>query len=518
LTEILTSAQMRALEAREIESGRATGRALMERAGRGVVAALLAHWPALGNQPGKAVVLCGPGNNGGDGFVVARLLRNRGWQVAVGMLGTAEALPPDARANHDLWQSMGRVAPLDAVLAECAGADVIIDALFGIGLSRGLTGAARRWAEMSAAGLAARVLAVDLPSGLCAERGQPIGVAARAALTVSFHRPKPGHYLGAGPDHCGALEIVDIGIEAPCPEAVLRRVERPAAADLAKAGHKFDNGHALVLCGGFGRSGAARLAARAALRIGAGLVSLGVPGSAQMEVAAQITALMMQRIEGAEDLAAALTDRRIGALCLGPGLGVARAAELLPVALADGRGCVLDADALTALAEMDLRAPLHPGCVLTPHGGEFARLFPDLAEASGSGGEMSKVEATRQAAARAGAVVLYKGPDTVIAAPDGRAFLHAACYERAAPWLATAGSGDVLAGMIAGLMARGHAPLDAATQGHAPLHAATQGHAPLDAATMATWLHAEAARGFGPGLIAEDLPEALPQVLAGLAS
>ncbi|MFU1478082.1 NAD(P)H-hydrate dehydratase [Roseovarius sp. C7] len=487
---------MRALEAAEMNSGRASGRALMERAGRGIVAALLRQWPAWTETPGKAVILCGPGNNGGDGFVVARLLRNRGWELRVGLLGEADRLPAEARANHDLWQSMGAVLPLASVLDEIGAADVIIDALFGIGLSRPLEGAARRWAEMSQADdrIAARTLAIDLPSGLCSERGWPIGHTARAALTVSFHRPKPGHYLGCGPETCGGLAIADIGIETPCPEDAVQRVGAPEPGLWGKTGHKFDNGHALVLCGGFGRSGAARLAARAALRIGAGLVSLGVPGAAQIEVASQITALMMRRIDGAEDLASALQDRRINALCLGPGLGVARAEDLVPVALADGQSAalVLDADALTALGEIG-PGRLPPRCVLTPHGGEFARLFPDLALAAGPEGELSKLEATRQAAARAGAVVLYKGPDTVIAAPDGRVALHGAAYERSAPWLATAGSGDVLAGMIAGLMARG---IPAMT-----------------AAEAACWLHAEAGRSFGPGLIAEDLPEQLPRVM-----
>lgn len=273
------------------------------------------------------------------------------------------------------------------------------------------------------------------------------------------------------------------------------------------AGHKFSHGHALILTGGVGKTGAARLAARGALRVGAGLVTLGAPGSAVMEVASQITALMLQRIGTPEELAEALQDTRINALCLGPGLGVALARALVPVALGDGgqiahpthRAIVLDADALTAFGDDPavLFTMLHGACVLTPHSGEFARLFPDIAARLAApaikGPAYSKVDAARDAAARAGCVVLLKGPDTVIAAPDGQCSVNAAVYDRAAPWLATAGSGDVLAGFITGLLARRFAPMQAAEAG--------------------AWLHAECARAFGPGLIAEDLPEALPGVL-----
>lgn len=267
-------------------------------------------------------------------------------------------------------------------------------------------------------------------------------------------------------------------------------------------GHKYDHGHALVLTGGMGRTGAARLAARAALRVGAGLVTLGAPGGAMLECAAQITALMLRRVEGGGDLAALLGDPRITALCLGPGMGVERAAEMLAVVREGGvkphPTVVVDADGLTALRPVT--APLSPGWILTPHGGEFARLFPDLAAKltapADTGPAYSKVDATREAAARAGCVVLFKGPDTVIAAPDGRAAVHAATGARAVPWLATAGAGDVLAGLIAGLCARGLGG--------------------FEAACAAAWLHVEAARAFGPGLIAEDLPEALPGVLRAL--
>lgn len=280
-------------------------------------------------------------------------------------------------------------------------------------------------------------------------------------------------------------------------------ITRDTLTDLAKpGGHKFDHGHALVLSGGPGRTGAARLAARGALRVGAGLVTLGVPPAAQMEVASQITAIMLARVPDAAALDALLEDGRINALCIGPGLGLnAHSQSLVEAGLKSGRPCVLDADAVTLIARAaPLFAALHPGCVLTPHGGEFARLFPDIADklrgAPVTGPAFSKVDAAQEAAMRAGCTVLLKGPDTVIADASGRAAIHAAVYDRAAPWLATAGAGDVLAGFIAGLIARGKTP--------------------TDAARAATWLHVECARAFGPGLLAEDLPEILPDVLRGL--
>ncbi|WP_306416021.1 NAD(P)H-hydrate dehydratase [Tateyamaria sp. Alg231-49] len=276
--------------------------------------------------------------------------------------------------------------------------------------------------------------------------------------------------------------------------------------DLAKVGgQKFDHGHAFVLSGGAGRTGAARLAARGALRIGAGLVTLGVPPSAQMEVATQITALMLRRVADCDALIAVLEDARINALCLGPGLGLGDdAAGLVDAVLGEGhlnlrRRIVFDADALTLIAQGGARmTALNENAILTPHGGEFARLFPDIADrlAAGQMSTYDKVSATRDAAARSGAIVLFKGAQTVIAHPDGRASFHAAMHDRAAPWLATAGAGDVLAGFITGLLARGFAP--------------------MLAAEAATWLHVECARVFGAGLIAEDLPEVLPPVLRAL--
>lgn len=514
MNRVLTAAQMRHAEQIGMETGAGSGADLMERAGQGVVAALLRRWSDLLAAPSRAIVLCGPGNNGGDGFVIARLLAARGWQVEVFLFGDPARLPPDARLNHDRWAALGPVGrlPFAAPLEAPGDSGVLVDALFGTGLTRGLgPEIAGGLAAFDAPGFAGwHRVAVDLPSGLCSDSGRLIGggegapAVFSADLTVSFHAAKQGHYLAEGPDLCGALEVVDIGLpEGLVPEAVAL-VEAPAVPLAKRGGHKFGHGHALVISGGFGRTGAARLAARAALRIGAGLVTLGVPGAAQMEVAAQITGLMMRRADTGDDLAGLLEDTRLNALCLGPGLGLERARALVPVALASARAVVLDADALSAFADApaELFAALHPECVLTPHGGEFARLFPDLADRLAAPAErgpaFSRLDAVRAAAERSGCPVLLKGPDTVIAAPDGTAAIHAAVYGRAAPWLATAGAGDVLAGLICGLMARGTGP--------------------MQAAQTAAFLHVEAARHVGAGLIAEDLPEALPAVMRDLGA
>ncbi len=533
MTELLTSAQMRAIEAAAIASGEVTGLELMERAGRGVVEAVFAEWPELAAGSYRAVVLCGPGGNGGDGFVVARVLKEWGWEVEVFLYGDPERMPPDARVNYERWVGMGEVRPPTQLsLFEKPSCDVVIDAIFGTGLSRPLQGVAETLADWSTHGHGmfrfSRTVCIDVPTGLCADSGRrlnPGGFVFIADLTVAFHRSKIGHFLDIGPEACGKVQEVRIGI----PERVyphddhafeagwchLNRLGPGETDDLSKAAghHKYSHGHALILSGPSGRGGAARLAARGALRIGAGVVTVGCPGEALAEHAARLDAVMLREVGDEAALVEVLKDRRINALCLGPGLGVERAPGLVAVALdASGRvgathptggfrALVLDADALTALAaDAGLFGKLHEGCVLTPHAGEFARLFPDiaakLAAPATKGPAYSKVDATREAAARAGCVVVYKGADTVIADPEGRCSINAAVYDRAAPWLATAGSGDVLAGFITGLLARGFAPMAAAETG--------------------AWLHVECARAFGPGLIAEDLPEQLPGVFRAL--
>lgn len=545
MTELLTAAQMRAIEQAAIESGEVTGLELMERAGRGVVEAIFEEWPELAKTSYKAVVLCGPGNNGGDGFVVARLLKEWGWEVEVFLYGNAEKLPPDARVNYERWLSNGSVSGTNADTSlfddqNEARADVAlyVDALLGTGLTRQfgdlpvvqdeLNIVTKKFRTKAGIG---RVVAIDIPSGLSSDTGyypgytqsDPIEDCIIANLTVSFHTKKVGHVRVFGPSACGNVVVKSIGLEGSprprggmksppggaagdCPAAppgeIVKLVERPNWLGKRNDNHKFSHGHALILSGPSGKGGAARLSARGALRIGAGLVTVAPTPGALQENAARLDAIMLSPVGDAQTLQAVLADERLNALCLGPGLGVERARDLVPVGLAAKRATVLDADALTAFKDdpSALFDMLHDTCVLTPHAGEFARLFPDIAEKLNApatkGPAYSKVDATRDAVARAGCVVLFKGPDTVIAAPDGACSINSAAYERSAPWLATAGSGDVLAGFITGLLARGRGP--------------------MRAAETAAWLHVECALEFGPGLIAEDLPEQLPAVFRKL--
>ncbi|MCK4711432.1 MAG: NAD(P)H-hydrate dehydratase [Marinosulfonomonas sp.] len=522
MTELLTAAQMRAIEQAAIDSGEVTGLELMERAGRGVVEAVFEEWPELAKTTHRAVVLCGPGNNGGDGFVVARLLKEWGWEVEVFLYGDADKLPPDAKVNCERWKGMGGnqkgVPPIELLIS----ADIIVDALFGTGLTRALSGIYIEVVEqlsrldLSVDGwpvyLKDRIVSIDLPSGVCSDSGMPLDESYwfEAALTVTFHTWRVGHFLDFGPVTSGRVICMDIGLGnswwgADCRVLTEGDLEYGPSLVVEKSflDHKYTHGHALILSGPSGKGGAARLAARGALRIGAGVVTVGCPPDAITENAAQLNAIMLAAVHDGDALKRVLEDERINALCLGPGLGAERARELVPVALASKAHIVLDADALTAFAddpETLFELCSSHRCVLTPHAGEFSRLFPDIAKRLGkepmSGPAYSKVDATREAAKRAGCVVLFKGADTVIATPDGRASINSAHYERAAPWLATAGSGDVLAGFITGLLARGFAP--------------------MQAAETAAWLHVECARSFGAGLIAEDLPEELPKVFRQL--
>ncbi|AUQ99260.1 NAD(P)H-hydrate dehydratase [Phaeobacter inhibens] len=541
MTELLTAAQMQAIEQAAIRSGEVTGLELMERAGQGVVEAIFEEWPELAqpvesgrgaspshspeylgkdDAPRRAVVLCGPGNNGGDGFVVARLLKERGWAVEVFLYGDPDKLPPDAKVNYERWRESDAVRPLcEEVIDAGEDADLAVDAVFGTGLTRPfldhgeVQNELNLWQAASRRGAAPRVVAVDMPSGACADSGlylgyageNPFDSAVMANFTVSFHRAKLGQFLSDGAVACGKVVVKDIGLvdrDSPAVPGEVVTLAAPSAGGKA-FGHKYSHGHALLLSGGHGRTGAARLAARGALRIGAGLVTVGSPRSAMMENAYQLTAIMLRQIDGPNELDQLLEDRRINAVCLGPGLGLGAETQMLVMSvLKQERGTVLDADALTQFEQNPgvLFEALHGNCVITPHGGEFARLFPDLDEKlnapATTGPAYSKVDATREAAKRAGCVVLFKGPDTVIAAPNGCCSVNSAYYQRSAPWLATAGSGDVLAGFITGLMARGLSP--------------------MQAAETAAYLHVECALNFGPGLIAEDLPEQIPTVLRRL--
>lgn len=515
---LLTPETMRALEEANIRSGAVSGAELMERAGRGVIRAA-AEWRPLLARPAHAVVLCGPGNNGGDGFVIARLLKEAGWEITLFSWGDTERLPPDAALNCRRWREMGPVHDwdADAVIRAASGAGrrLIIEALFGIGLNRALpddisalTGAvaalARRDEDQQ---LSPSIIAVDAPCGLNTDTGQPAGGGAvlAADLTVTFHSEKPGHRLGAGPGFCGRVHVCEIGLEEDLisnddvNRFSLFDPASPAMGEAARksGGHKYAHGHVLVLAGGAGKGGAARLAARAALRMGAGLVTLGLcdgPVLAPDEV-------MQASTPDEAALSAVLADTRINALVIGPGLGVATLTRSLAKSALKGappgRRFVLDADALTVFADDPAQLFALTGgaeVLLTPHMGEFRRLFPDLVQYLSDGS--SKLEVTAAAARRAGCPVLLKGADTVVASPEGRAAIISAHYGRECPWLATAGAGDVLAGMAAGLMARGFSP--------------------DKAGELAAFLHQELARRFGPGLIAGDLVETLPKVLAGL--
>lgn len=511
MKELLTAAQMQKIERAAMASGVVSGLTLMERAGRGVIEAAFKAWPEMALSSYSATVLCGPGNNGGDGFVIARLLREQGWDVSVFIFGVPEKLPPDARRNFERVgvdvQALDLASPPDMT-----DATLVVDALFGTGIARALEGFGAVFSRLEALKNRTdgpKIVAVDIPSGICADSGREFPTktkdgpfSAVADLTVSFHSAKIGHVLAEGAVRSGPVVVKDIGLEAG--GATSKLIEAPEAQVLEKtSGHKFGYGHALILVGGVAHGGAARLAARGALRIGAGLVTLGCPPAAIIENASQVNAVMLKRVAGPDGVSEVLEDARMNAVCVGPGLGCrAETQALVKAVLMARRATVVDADGLSAFETnpKDLFEHLHADCVLTPHAGEFARLFPDIAARlrapATDGPAFSKQDATREAAARAGCTVLFKGADTVIASESGTAAIHAAFYDRAAPWLATAGSGDVLAGFITGLLARGFTPLRAASIG--------------------VWLHVECARSFGAGLIAEDLPEELPAVFKRL--
>jgi len=478
--EILTNAQTRAADAAAIAAG-ASGFDLMTRAGEAVAAAVMDRWPS-----GPVVVLCGPGSNGGDGFVAACALKARGRDVRLAAMVDRSALNGDAAKAAAAWQ--GPVAHLEVSLF--AGAGVIVDALFGAGLDRPLDAGLQSLLRAAAAS-GAPILAVDLPSGLNGDTGKPMGYAPPAAATVTFHRKKPAHVLLPGRDLCGEIIVADIGLETPRNVTLLEngpplwgaRMPWPTAVS-----HKHARGRVIVVSGDVATTGAARLAARGALRIGAGVVTVLSPPDALIVNGAHLEAIMLRPFETDVELEAAAAT--VDAAVIGPAAGVNESTVSNLFALArTGSALVIDADALTVFADdtEDFFSVLDRDDVLTPHPGEFERVFPGLL-----GGSSERITAARKAAARAGAVVLLKGSDTVIAAPDGRAVVNG----NGSPWLATAGSGDVLTGFIAGLIAQG---LDS-----------------FDAACAAVWIHAEAGATFGPGLISEDLPGLAPQVLARL--
>ena len=481
-SELLTVEEMYRADAAAIESG-ISSIDLLENAGAAIADQIRNRWARR-----SIVVLCGPGNNGGDGFVVARLLAEDGWAVTLALFGDRDRLKGDAATVAARWT--GPVQTLHAHVLD--DAELVVDALFGAGLSRPLDGVARTVVE-AINDRKLTCIGVDVPSGVSGDTGEVLSVAAQCRLTVTFFRRKPGHLLMPGRGFAGETVVSQIGIAPDVlnsldvrayengPALWFSRYPWPTARD-----HKYGRGHALI-AGGASMTGAARLAARGAYRAGAGLVTIASPPSAVPIYASDLAGLLVSPVANDDEFTSLLDDRRKNAVLVGPGCGVNRTTKNMALAaLRADKAVVLDADALTVFED-------RPGelfevlagrkTVLTPHDGEFVRLFDAV------GDKLSRV---RAAAAVCGAVVLLKGTDTVIAAPDGRAAVN----DNGPPTLATGGTGDVLAGLILGLLG--------------------QGMEPFDAACCGVWLHGEAARLFGPGLIAGDLPEMLPQVLKRL--
>jgi ADP-dependent NAD(P)H-hydrate dehydratase / NAD(P)H-hydrate epimerase len=493
MLELLSNAEMAQADRLTIAGGVA-GIDLMERAGAAVANAVAARCPG----GSRIVVVAGPGNNGGDGFVAARLLATHGYQVRILFTGDIPALRGEAALAAKKWTGpLSPARPEDLGGAKGAS-DVVIDALFGAGLDRPVAGLPRAMIDAMNA-QTTPVLAVDLPSGINGTTGAVMGKAVKATQTITFFRKKPGHLLLPGRLHCGAISVADIGI----PDSVLEQIApqtfenspalwREAFPVPRDEAHKYDRGHAVVVSGPSWSTGAARLAARGALRAGAGLVTIASPREALAVNAAASLAVMVRPVDGAAGLTNFLADRRLNALALGPGLGVGDATcALVLAALSGERAVVLDADAMTSFAAdpqalaAALRDRRGQSTILTPHEGEFSRYFGALDERMKVG---SKLERARLAARSCEAVVILKGADTVVAGADGRAAIAA----NAPAYLATAGAGDVLTGMVTGLLA--------------------QGMPAFKAAVAAVWLHGEAGKAIGPGLISEDLPEALPAV------
>ena len=454
---------------------------LMENAGGSVAQAIIKRWSAR-----PVTIMCGPGNNGGDGFVTARHLVEAGWSVRLALLGAREGLKGEAHHHAERWS--GAVEPLTPAALE--GAELVVDAIFGAGLSRALEGPAEETLA-AAAQKGTPIVAIDVPSGVMGDTGEVLGAVA-VVLTVTFFRKKPGHLLLPGRLLCGEVIVTDIGTPPSVLDTIMPKTfENDPALWLAhlprpkSGGNKYSRGHALI-SGGYPMTGAARMAARAAARAGAGLTTIAVTEIALPIYAAALTSIMVRPIAAPADFDRLLEDRRISAFLIGPGAGVGEETRSRALAmLGSGRATLLDADAITSFQDDPeaLDRAIVDACVVTPHEGEFKRVF----DASGD-----KLQRTRAAARRSGAIIVLKGADTVIAAPDGRAIINA----NAPPTLATAGSGDVLSGIVLGLLA--------------------QGMEPFLAAAAAVWLHGAAAVAFGPGLIAEDLPDLLPSVFRRL--
>lgn len=480
-TRLLTAQEMQEVDQRAIASG-LNSFGLMQNAGDAVTAAIIEHW-----TPRPTTVVCGSGNNGGDGFVVASNLQAAGWTVTVVLLGSENNLTGDAAQAASLWGG-----PIESCSPGCLeNAELVVDALFGAGLSRALQGEASDLIH-ALKNSAIPVCAIDVPSGVHGTTGEVLGCAAHADLTVTFFRKKPGHLLYPGREHCGEIVLADIGIpQSLLPDTSAKTWENKPQVWKAHYpwpqpdSYKYTRGEALIL-GGEMMTGASRMTALAAARAGAGIVTLAAPTAIWQVYASSITNAIVRPFDNPEQFQRLLDDVRRNAIAIGPGAGVNEdTRQYVLAALATRRAVVLDADALTVFAEdpQTLFYAIKGPCVLTPHTGEFQRLF----QVSGD-----KLLRARKAAKESNAVVVLKGADTVIAAPDGRAMIN----NNAPPTLATGGSGDVLCGFVAAHLA--------------------QGMPALDAAAAAVWLHGACAAEFGPGLIATDLPDALPAVLRKL--
>jgi hydroxyethylthiazole kinase-like uncharacterized protein yjeF len=487
--EVLSVSEMTRADEAAIVRGE-SGFQLMLRAGQAVARAAVALAPS-----GPILVIAGRGNNGGDGFVAATELAALGREVSIILLCDRATLKGDAALAAAAWK--GAVLPCDP--NAIGKPSLMIDALFGAGLNRAVKGDPHAMiAAMNANG--APILSVDLPSGIHGDTGEVLGVAVDATRTVTFFRRKPAHLLLPGRLHCGEVIVADIGISADVLDAITPQTFENVPELWADAfpvpqidGHKYARGHTLVMSGDIASTGAARLAARAALRAGAGLVTVATPSDALAVNAAALTSVMVRVTDNVQQFTELLADKRFNSIVIGPGAGIGeRTRNFVRATLTMRRRLVLDADALTSFADdpkalfAAIKKQTDPQIVLTPHDGEFKRLFGDL------DANDSKLTRARAAAQKSGAIIVLKGADTVVASPDGRASIAA----NAPPWLATAGSGDVLAGMIGGMLA--------------------QNVPAFEAASIGVWLHGEAGHAFGPGLIAEDLPDVLPEVFRNL--
>jgi ADP-dependent NAD(P)H-hydrate dehydratase / NAD(P)H-hydrate epimerase len=477
---LLSVSQMYLADAITVESG-LSAFDLMKNAGTSVADVILNRWPV---QP--VVVLCGSGNNGGDGFVVAQTLRSAGWPVRLALLGSAETLKNETARHASQW--LGPIEPLSPAVLE--DASIVVDAIFGSGLNRALSGDPLKTLQ-AAAFKNLTIVAIDIPSGISGDTGENLG-AVQATVTITFFRKKPGHVLYPGRQLCGEIIRRQIGItDSVFADIAVSTFEnqpsiwQSALPLITQQANKYHRGHALI-SGGYPLTGATKLAACATARIGAGLTTIAVPEIAFPAYAAGLMSVMIKPLRSGDQFDQLIADPRFSGFLIGPGAGIGKTTQSLTLKLlATGKPTVIDADAISSFEEHPdlLFEAIHGPCVLTPHEGEFRRLFSETGD---------KLSRARVAAQRSGAIIIIKGADTVIASPEGSAVINS----NAPPTLATAGSGDVLSGIILGLV--------------------TQGMPPFLACCAAVWIHGEAANYFGPGLIADDLPDLIPKVMRAL--